>query len=136
MVVFADLPSVPAFLELNANVVVSAYILLDCVITGIPVRLLHACHAMLFVGLYVMFTWLWWRVGLINPQGNTFIYATLQYETQPTHALVCVLTVVFVLLPATHFMWFLLQVVKRSFVHAFCYKRKHFTDKEISLVDI
>ena len=68
----------------------SIYVMVDLLITAIPVRILHFPHAILFSTTYVLFSFGCWLAGGIGHRGEPFIFTILDhaYEKEPWIAVV------------------------------------------------
>ena len=68
----------------------SLYVLVDLLITAIPVRILHFTHAILFSTTYVLFSFGCWLAGGTGHRGESFIFMVLDhpYKKEPWIAIV------------------------------------------------
>ena len=84
----------------------SVFMVVDTSLSAIPVRLLHFLYALLYLLIYVVFSFIYWFLGGTDNQGNTYIYKSLDYDNfEPT---IGGLMVVFLLvvLPVLHLILF------------------------------
>ena len=68
----------------------SIYVMVDLLVTAIPVRILHFTHAILFSTTYVVFSFGCWLAGGIGDRGEPFIFMILDhaYKKEPWIAVV------------------------------------------------
>uniref|UniRef100_UPI00358F54AA protein rolling stone-like n=1 Tax=Myxine glutinosa TaxID=7769 RepID=UPI00358F54AA len=92
----------------GVNVVV---ILAECLLSHTMGRLLHIVYVWAFIGLYLLFSVIFWLRGGINLKGHPYIYRALDYSGDPLRATVNVLLLVLVLCPLVHGGLWLLDLV-------------------------
>ena len=68
----------------------SVFMLIETCFSGIPVRLFHVVYAMLYGVLYLLFSVVYWLLGGTNGAGDKFIYPILNYEANPSAAILLV----------------------------------------------
>ena len=67
----------------------SVYVLIDLLISGVPIRLLHVVYPIITQAVYVVFTVIYYELGGRGPHGASGIYPTLTWQS-PAEASVTV----------------------------------------------
>ena len=58
----------------------SVFMLIDTFLSSIPVRLFHSVYPLLYVIVYIAFTFVYWQLGGTNYEGEPYIYSLLDYN--------------------------------------------------------
>lgn len=95
----------------------SVYVFINLWITGIPIRLLHFWHPLVFGYVYSVFTLVYYAAGGVNAGGQPYIYSVLDWGSNPGLAAGLDLAVVFVMIPAAHFVCFLICKLRILIYH-------------------
>lgn len=93
-------------LIVNQHILGPAFMLIEVIMSNIPIRLLHFIYSHIFSSIYVLFTVTYWAAGGVNEDGKHYIYKVLNYED---HAGEAIFTV------------FCLLIIMQSLVHSFLY---------------
>ena len=105
--------------------------LLDIMVSGVPVRLLHFIYPFIFSGTYAVFTGIYFAAGGVNNiNGKPYIYPVLNYGENPGVASAYVLVTVLVLIPLLHLLTWALYLLREGLLYLFkhiCFKQKHNT---------
>lgn len=72
--------------NLHVHGINAVYHVLNILITAIPYRLFHFYIPMIYSGLYVTFTGIYYAAGGHNERGEPFIYSVLDYSSNPGKA--------------------------------------------------
>jgi len=72
--------------NLHVHGINAVYHVLNILITAIPYRLFHFYIPIIYAGLYVTFTGIYFAVGGQNEFGQNYIYSVLNYSTHPGEA--------------------------------------------------
>ncbi|XP_042870204.1 protein rolling stone-like [Penaeus japonicus] len=67
-------------LNAEVHIINSVYVLIDLMIVGGPVRVMHFYMPLVFMFLYAAFTLVYWAVGGTTPEGNAAIYPILDWD--------------------------------------------------------
>lgn len=86
----------------------SVFMLVEVVISNIPVRLLHHFYSHIFESLYFLFTVIYWATGGEDLHGNNYIYQLLDYTNDPAIAVGAVFLVLIVLQPVAQLLIYIL----------------------------
>ncbi|GAB0089035.1 Protein rolling stone [Sergentomyia squamirostris] len=58
----------------------SVFMFIDILIVAYPVRIYHACHALVFGGVYIIFSVIYFVAGGTTKTGSTYIYSVLNWN--------------------------------------------------------
>ncbi|XP_064609919.1 protein rolling stone-like [Liolophura sinensis] len=97
----------------------SIVVVLDQFVTGMPVRILHAHHPLIYAVLYSLFTGIYYAAGGTTAGGEKAIYAVLDYEKSPGLAVGLLLVASFIAIPLLHVLLFGLYQL-RVFLYRKC----------------
>lgn len=86
--------------------------LIDSLVTRLPWRLYHAYVPMLFGVAYFLFSLIYDILGGTNQNGNPYIYAGLDYSSNPTMSIGFMILLIFLVFPFVHFLYWLLHVLR------------------------
>ena len=92
-----------SFLNAATHGINSVCVVIDIFLIGIPHRLLHVWLPMLYGGIFVIFSAIYWGVD-----NDNVIYSILDYGKEPVAATVLVLVLIFIGIPVCHFILFCL----------------------------
>ena len=120
MVLSLDVGYIPSSLDLNLHVINSCIILLDCFLTAIPTRVLHAIYPVSFAFLYIVFSAVYWA---IDKKRNVLYPAVLDWN-DPGRTMAAVLGANCVMLPLLQFLLFGVSSL-RTVVCKKCYGQSH-----------
>ena len=95
----------------------------DLWVSGVPVRIYHALHSVLFAISYVVFTGVYYAAGGTDPVGNSFIYPFLNYKSSPGSAVGLGIACSLMLMTSIHFVFYL-QFLIRNWIT--CYIQRRF----------
>ncbi|KAI0227335.1 hypothetical protein LSAT2_022204 [Lamellibrachia satsuma] len=97
----------------NTHIANSVYVLIDILITAIPVRLAHFIYVQIFAMVYVSFTVIYWALGGKGIHGEQYIYSMLHHGHKPVSAVVWFigLTLVSMVIHCCVFAVYLLRVI-------------------------
>ena len=98
--------------NVNTHLVNAIIALIDVFISGIPVRILHFIYGAIFTTAYSTFTGIYFAAGGTNANGDPYIYAVLDYGSNPGSAAGWVLVVVLVIVPVVHLLLFGLHTAR------------------------
>ena len=93
-------------LMVNQHILGPVFMLMEVIMSNIPIRLLHFIYSHIFSSIYVLFTVIYWGAGGVNKYGQHHIYKLLNYEDNAGEAIFTV---------------FFLLIVLQSLVHMFLY---------------
>lgn len=82
-------------LMVNQHILGPVFMLIEVIMSNIPIRLLHFIYSHIFSSIYVLFTVIYWGAGGVNKDGEHYIYKVLNYED---HAGEAIFTVFFLLI--------------------------------------
>jgi len=80
----------------NAHALNSVIVVLDTMISCIPVKLLHIIYPVMFIASYEIFSIIYWACGGTDPDNKPYIYPALDYGGHPQRAALTVCLFVFV----------------------------------------
>ena len=66
--------------NISKHVLNSVLMLVDTLVSGVPVRMFHTVYAMAFSALYIVFSVIYWTAGGTNIKGNPYIYKALDWN--------------------------------------------------------
>lgn len=95
----------------------------DILLTGTPVSLLHIIYPLSFGGAYAAFTGFYFAGNGTNVNGDPFIYSVINYDTNPGLSSAIVILVVILFLPLIHLLMYALYIARFWLVYAL-YGRK------------
>lgn len=90
----------------NTHLVNSLIALVDILISGVPVRLLHFIYPVIFSIAYATFTGIYFAAGGTNPNGDPYIYGVIDYGSTPGPAAGYIIVIVVVVIPLIHLLLF------------------------------
>ena len=109
--------------SLHIHLINGVLALVDLWLSGVPVRIYHALHSVLFAVSYVVFTGVYYAAGGTDPAGNSFIYPFLNYKSNAGSAIGLGIICALVLMTIIHF-FFYLQFIVRNWIT--CYIQRRF----------
>ena len=74
--------------------------LIDMFVSGLPVRLLHVFHPIIFFAVYFLFTIVYWQAGGTSHTGKAYLYGVINYPSNPGGAAGGIVLLVFLGVPA------------------------------------
>lgn len=74
------------------------------VISRVPYYLQHWYQPATYLSQYLLFTFLYWRLGGTGPWGDHYIYEPMDFSGHPVRAALLVLALALVVLPMLHVM--------------------------------
>ena len=95
-----------SMVDVHCHAVNSALVLVDLTVTHVPYYLKHGWMPFAYLLAYLVFSIVYWMSGGTDPEGDDYIYPPLNYD-HPADAAGLVLVVIFVVLPAIHFLLYL-----------------------------
>lgn len=105
-------------INLNSHGINAAFILIDTLVTRMPVRLLHCIYTCAYGFTYCLFTYLYFLAGGTSHLGYPYIYKPLNYGEKPATALAYIVVITALVAPLLHSMIFFLYRF-RVFIHRF-----------------
>ena len=100
----------------------SVFMLIDTVVSSIPMHFLHWFYALLYFAVYLLFSVIYWQLGGTNDQGKSYIYKALDYDDFQLMNGILLVVFLLVVLPVLHL--FLFGVTKlRDYLHKKYYDR-------------
>ena len=112
---------VGSILDINLHGITSIIVLLDNIMSAIPVRILHVIYSIVFGVIYVIFTVIYYSR---DPKKN-IPYVILLDWNHPGITVGCLLFIALVVMPAIQLVWFLFHRLKlRVFrkIHGYSYE--------------
>lgn len=95
-------------LIVNQHILSAAFMLIEVIISNIPIRLLHFIYSHVFSSIYVLFTVIYWGAGGTNEKGQHYIYKVLNYEDKAGQAIFTVFFVLIIMQFLVHLFLFVL----------------------------
>ena len=108
--------------SLHIHLINGILAIVDLWMSGVPVRVYHALHSVLFAISYVVFTGVYYAAGGTDPAGNSFIYPFLNYESSPGSAIGLGIVCALVLTTSIHFVFYL-QFIIRNWITCYIQRR-------------
>ena len=84
------------FVTLNSHALNSVLIVIDIMVSSIPIKLLHVIYPIIFITVYMIFSIIYWACGGTNPYGEPYIYPALDYSGHPKRAAIIICLFLFV----------------------------------------
>jgi len=97
--------------DLNVHILNAVFMVVEHIFSSMPWRILHVVYPMLFTILYTKVTVFYWMYVDGQP-----MYAVLDYSNRPGLAALLVFGGLFVVLPAIHFLLYLIYRLRLYFV--------------------
>ncbi|XP_066297439.1 protein rolling stone-like [Branchiostoma lanceolatum] len=94
--------------DVAVHILNSVVALLDTLVCGIHVRLLHVVYPMCFGLLYVVFVLIYWGAGGTDAKGNPYVYSIIDFSGDPGLAAGVCVGLVFLAVPLSHLFVYLL----------------------------
>ena len=108
----------------NTHLVNGLIAVLDVLIVGHPVRILHVIYIVGFGITYLAFAGLYFAANGVNPYNTEqYIYAVIDYGSSPVSASLTSLGVVLIFLPIVHMLFYCLYLIRYSIIY--CIYAKH-----------
>jgi len=79
----------------------SIYVVVDILVSGMPVRLLHVWQVMVWALIYGAWSVIYWAFGGVDNHGNPYIYRMLNWDEKPTKSCGMLFGLVCISLPLT-----------------------------------
>lgn len=95
-------------LAVNQHILSTVFMLIEVIMSNIPIRLLHFIYSHVFSSIYVLFTVIYWGAGGLNEEGQHYIYKVLDYEEHAGKAIFTVFFVLIILQFLVHLFLFIL----------------------------
>ena len=103
-------------LTITLHILNSVFMLLEIVMSHMPVRLLHVIYSHIFLAVYVLFSVIYWAAGGEDAYGHKYVYDALDYESKPGVAVLTVFVLMIVCQPASHVVFYALVSLRRWLV--------------------
>ena len=84
------------YVTFNAHALNSVVIVIDTMVSRLPVKLLHVIYPVIFISIYLIFSIIYWACGETDPHGKPYIYTALDYGGHPTRAAITICLFLFV----------------------------------------
>lgn len=78
------------YASINSHVINSLLVIGDIMISRAPIRIQHFHIPITYLGIYIVFTLIYWAAGGTNHNYQSFIYAMLDYSRRPLTATVAI----------------------------------------------
>ncbi|XP_039626673.1 uncharacterized protein LOC120540185 [Polypterus senegalus] len=92
--------------SINMHLTNILQVLLELMLSSIPIHLLHVLYPFIYGVLYISFTVIYWAVGTANGQEGPAVYLVLNYGERPLLASGSAVGFLVVLIPLSHlFIW-------------------------------
>ena len=106
-------------IDANTHLVNGIVSVLDVLVLGVPISLLHVIYPMSFAGVYAGFTGIYWAANGTNPStGGRYIYPLIDYSSSPIFASIIVILVVILFVPVIHLVYYALYLARFWLVYA------------------
>lgn len=105
--------------SVNEHIVAGVLMLLEVIISNIPIRLMHFIYSHVFGSTYALFTVIFWAAGGKNKAGNRYIYKQLNYQDYPGAAIFTVFMMLIILQFILHLFLFILFRLRTWLVSRF-----------------
>ena len=66
--------------NVSKHILNAVLMLVETVVSSVPVRLYHTVYAMIFSALYIAFTAIYWAAGGTDEKGNSYVYKALDWS--------------------------------------------------------
>ena len=116
--------------SLHIHLINGVLAFVDLWVSGVPVRIYHALHSVLFAVSYVVFTGVYYAAGGTDPTGNSSIYPFLNYKSNPGSAVGLGIACALVLMTSIHLLFYL-QFLIRNWITCYIQKRFYGQNKVI-----
>ena len=93
---------------INTFIVNPVFVIIDLMVTAMPIRLFHAWQPMGLNIIYVAFSVIFWALGGKNHLGQTFIFKELDYDKKPGIAALNICVVILIVQPFIQFLLYLI----------------------------
>ena len=126
---------VGSILDINLHGINSVIVLLDNIMSAIPVRILHVIYSIIFGMIYVIFTLIYYSK---DPENN-IPYVILLDWNHPGITIGCLLFISIVLMPAIQLAWFGFHRLKLrvfSKIHGYSYETSAHAQTDESAIEI
>ena len=100
-VVYDPSKGAPDYITINAHGVNSILALADTLVSGMPVRILHATFPFLYGVTYAIFSVVYWKLGGTDPEGDPYIYSALDYGGHPARTAILIVLFLFAAVPTS-----------------------------------
>lgn len=80
----------------NAHALNSVVVVVDTMLSCVPIKLLHIIYPVIFMASYAIFSLIYWACGGTDPHNKPYIYPALDYGAHPGRAaiIVCLFVVI------------------------------------------
>ncbi|XP_032230605.1 protein rolling stone isoform X2 [Nematostella vectensis] len=93
-------------LDVSTHALNTVFMILELVLSKLPIRLLHCIYPLVFGLCYMIFTVVYWAAGGTNANNKPYIYSIVDYKDSPGMAVGILLGALLVLLPIVHSVFF------------------------------
>ena len=107
----AGYPNAGSALNISTHVINAVYVILNVSVTGMPIRLLHFWHPVIYGIIYSFFSLFYHLGNGLNHHGNPYIYKPINWNNAGQAVGYC-LAITFVGIPVVHFVLFGVHFVK------------------------
>lgn len=118
--------------SLHIHLINGVLAFVDLWASGVPVRIYHALHSVLFAISYVIFTGVYYIAGGTDPTGSSSIYPFLNYKSNPGSAVGLGIVCSLVLMTSIHIVFYL-QFLMRNWITCYIQRRFYGQNKAIML---
>lgn len=132
LVYFPGYPNAASALNISTHVINAVYVIINLSVTGMPVRILHFWHPIIYGLIYSFFSLFYHLADGTNHNGNPYIYKPINWHTPGTAVLYCIL-ITFVAVPVIHMVCFGIHFLKVHISMRFrCCGRHHAISRDIT----
>ncbi|CAH1239348.1 Hypp5810 [Branchiostoma lanceolatum] len=107
-------------IDVNKYVLNVAFLFVELIFSGVPVRVLHCVYTMVWTALYLVLLVVYWGLGGTGVNGKTWLYAFIDYDNNWGLAVAYSLGAVFVAAPVAHCLWFVVYKIRSVVVCTPC----------------
>ncbi|OWF50346.1 Protein rolling stone [Mizuhopecten yessoensis] len=109
----------------------AVYVILNLFVTGLPVRILHFWHSMVYAFVYVLFSLFYTLGGGTNEANKNYVYSVLDWKGSTGFTVGISIAVIFVAMPLVHCVCYGIYRLRRAIC---CHGDGHMIDsKEVEL---
>lgn len=90
--------------NINAHAINSVLIAIDVLLSSTPFRVFHLVYPVLYSLIYSLFTVIYWAAGGTNEEGQSYIYAIMNYEKNAGLAVLMAVMFVLLAVPLSQFL--------------------------------
>ncbi|XP_019628083.1 PREDICTED: protein rolling stone-like [Branchiostoma belcheri] len=107
-------------IDVNKYILNVAFLFIELIFSGVPVRILHGIYPMVWVALYFVMLVVYWAMGGTGVNGETWVYVFIDYDNSWGLAVAYSLGAAFVAAPIAHCLWFVVYIIRSNIVCTPC----------------